>query len=487
MCYNTLVKIMPMENEFSNITKTAIILAAGEGKRMKSSWPKVVHRVSGWPMLAHVLKACASADIDKTILVLGHGVQAVSRAIDLKGIHVVIQEEQLGTAHAVKTAMPEIEGDQGVVVVLCGDMPLIREESLGALLAKHEHDGLAATILTAMLDEPSGYGRIIRDEDNEVIGIVEERDADGAKRAVKEVNTGAYCFDFNALTQALEMVSPDNDQKEHYLTDAIGILHRDGKKVGAQICIDPNEAIGINSRKQLAEANRIMQTRINDRLMDEGVTIVDPMTTYIDRGVAIGPDTVIMPGTHIEGETTIGAECTIGPSVRIIDSDIADHVTIGYSVVRGVKIASDVAIGPFCSLRPGTVMDSGSKAGSFVEIKKSFVGRGSKVPHLSYIGDATLGIDVNIGAGSITCNYDGFNKHATEIGDGVFLGSDTMLVAPVKIGKGAITGAGSVISKDVPDDALGVERSEQRNVAGYASERRTNKIDKTKNEGVDDV
>lgn len=469
------------------MSRAAIILAAGEGKRMKSSSPKVLHRVCGKPMLSYTLDLVARVGIEKTVLVIGHGAESVRKNFPQMNAEVVIQEKQQGTADAVKTAMTKLTDHSGTVLVLCADMPLLQTTSVQALIDYHEKQSLSATVLTAKLHDPYGYGRIIRNESGLVARIIEDRDAGHSHKEICEVNTGTYCFAADSLRAALENIRNDNDQQEFYLTDSIEILVESGKDVGAVSCQNADEALGINSRQQLAEAGWIMQSRINAALMDAGVTLLDPSSSFISPGIEIGKDTVIMPQTHIEGASKIGESCVIGPCTSIKDSVLGNRVTIEYSVLRGVTIEDGAKVGPYCSLRPGTLLKQGSKAGTFVEIKKTTLGPGSKVPHLSYIGDADIGVNANVGAGSITCNYDGFAKHPTEIGDEAFIGSDTMLVAPVKIGKEAITGAGSVITRDVPDGALGVERSDQRNIEGYVQNRRTKKDKEAQEEGENDV
>lgn len=449
----------------------AVILAAGEGKRMRSAQPKAVHEVCGEPLLFYPLAVCDELNIVERIVIVGHGAeQILARFPD---INTVTQERLLGTADAVKTALSVIPEANKTILVLCADMPLLTAETVDSLIAAHELEAASATVLAADFIDPFGYGRLVRDADGRIISIVEERDATETQRAITEINTGAYCFNQNALRRALAEVNDDNDQNEYYLTDVIEVMSRNHQVVAAALCRNAQEAVGVNSRNQLAEVARLMQRRINDRLMESGVTLIDPDSAYIGPRVCIGRDTVIMPDVYLKGDIIIGERCAIGPAVRILDSMIGDDVKAEFAVIREVKTENNVSIGPFCSLRPGTYMSSSTKAGTFVEIKNSFLGEDSKVPHLSYIGDAKIGQRTNIGAGSITCNYDGIAKHETEIGDDAFIGSDTMLIAPLKVGNSAMTGAGSAISEDVPDGALGLERGEQKNVPDYIKKRRS--------------
>lgn len=450
-----------------------VILAAGEGTRMKSSLPKVLHPVCGEPMISLVLKSAKGLNPDKVIAVVGHKADTVAEVLD--GIEFAIQDKQLGTGHAVSVAEKMLEDFNGTVMVLSGDTPLLRRETLLKLLDTHENSGAAASVLTAKVGNPTGYGRIIRAEDGAVLAITEEKDAGPEQKAINEVNTGTYCFDKKKLFDALKEVGSDNKQGEYYLTDVIGILNGQGEKVMASITEDSGETMGINTRIHLAEADRVMRRRINEELMLSGVSIVDPDTTYISPGVEIGRDTVVLPMTFISGKTKIGENCTIGPSSRIIDCEIGNSVIVEDSVVRGSRIEDGAQLGPFCHVRPGTLVKREAKVGGFVEVKKSEVGIGSKVPHLSYIGDTHIGDYVNIGAGTITCNYDGANKYQTVVEDGAFIGSDTMLVAPVRVGKDAFTAAGSVITKDVPEGSLSVERTEQVIIDNWTKKRRKKK------------
>ncbi|MGB9791473.1 MAG: bifunctional UDP-N-acetylglucosamine diphosphorylase/glucosamine-1-phosphate N-acetyltransferase GlmU [Thermacetogeniaceae bacterium] len=447
----------------------AVVLAAGQGKRMKSDLPKVLHRVAGLPLVAHVLRSVAEAGIGEAIVVIGRKGELVREALG-EGYRYAVQEEPRGTGDAVLRALPLVPSGCEDVLVLCGDTPLIKPETLVRLVEERRRADAAAAILTSIFDDPTGYGRVLRGEDGLVRGIVEESDATPEEKGIKEVNTGTYVFRRDALERTLPKLQPDNAQGEYYLTDCIALLRAEGLAVAAVVA-PPDETAGINDRRQLAAAERILRLRECERLMDEGVTILDPAVTYIDRGVRVGRDTVIYPFTFLEGSTSVGEGCVIGPGTRVIDSRIGDGVEIQQSLVVGSDVGDRCRIGPYAYLRPGTALAEDVKVGDFVELKKARIGRGSKVPHLSYIGDAVIGSDVNIGAGTITCNFDGFAKHETRIGDGAFIGSNTNLVAPVTVGERAVTGAGSTITKDVPAEALAVERSRQVVVPGWAKKR----------------
>lgn len=449
----------------------AIILAAGKGTRMKSRLPKVLHPVGGQPMVSHVMTACRTAGAHPVVLVIGHGAEQVQAVLGSDQVYVE-QREQLGTGHAVMQAEAELRDFTGDILVVCGDTPLLRGETLATLARFHSEQGAAATVLTMTLANPTGYGRIIRDELGQVAAIVEEKDAGPEQKAIREVNSGTYCFQAPALFAALRQITPNNAQGEYYLTDVLAILRQQGQKVAAWQVEDDSEVMGINDRVALAEANRLFQERINRQHMLAGVTILDPATTYIETDVQIGTDTVIYPNTYVTGKTVIGTGCQIGPNSKIMDSRIGDGAEIQFSVVLQAEIGADCTIGPFAYLRPGTCLAAGVKVGDFVEIKNAVIGEGSKVPHLSYVGDAEIGAGVNIGAGTITCNYDGYKKSKTIIGDGAFIGSNSNLVAPVTIGAGSLVAAGSTIVKDVPADALGVARAPQKNREGWAKARR---------------
>jgi len=446
-------------------------MAAGKGKRLKSVLPKVLHPVCGKPVLWHVLRAAKGVRPQRLVVVVHHEAGRVEEAVRSWGIEAtfVDQGTPLGTGHAVMAAEKAV-GKADDVLVLPGDNPLVTAGMLRDLLRLHRRRTPAATVQTTVVDDATGYGRVLRDGDR-FERIAEEREATAAERAVREIATSIYAFRREDLFRALPRVGRENSQNEYYLPDVLEILVEKGEDVRA-IDADFHGALDVNSRAALARASAVMRRRINDELMRGGVTMVDPERAYIDAGVRVGADTTILPGVHLEGATRVGKGCTIGPDARIVDSRVGDGVEITYAVVRGSRIGAEATVGPYTSLRPGTVLGRRAKAGSFVEIKASKVGDGAKVPHLAYIGDATIGKGANIGAGTITCNYDGREKHRTVIGDGAFIGSDTMLVAPVRVGRNAVTGAGSAITRDVPDGALAVERSEQRNVRGYAERRR---------------
>jgi bifunctional UDP-N-acetylglucosamine pyrophosphorylase / glucosamine-1-phosphate N-acetyltransferase len=444
---------------------TAVILAAGEGKRMRSRQPKVLHPLCGRPLIDYPLRTARTL-ADRIVLVVGPNADAV---VELAGpdVRSVVQRERLGSGHAVQQAQAEC-GD-GTILVLPGDMPLLSVETIGRLVDHHRKSRAAATVLTAVVAAPQGYGRVVR-KGGRVKRIVEDRDATAAEKKISEINTSVYCFAASRLWQALGKVRADNDQGEYYLTDVIGILARAGARVDAVVTPDPGEAAGVNDRKQLAAVAAVQRRRILDRLMESGVTILDPASTYIEDTVTIDPDTTIYPQVVIEGQSSIGGECVIGVGCHVSSSRIAERVTLlPYCVVRESAIDEAATLGPFCHLRPLAHVGPKAKIGNFVELKKSTIGRGSKVPHLSYVGDATVGEGVNVGAGTITCNYDGVNKHETKIGDRAFIGTNTSLVAPVTIGEGAYVGAGSTITKDVPAGALAVGRAQQVVKDGWAA------------------
>ena len=452
------------------MTATALILAAGEGTRMKSDKPKVAHEVLGVPMIRYVVDAARSAGCERIVVVTGHRAEAVEPLVE--DATCVRQYQQLGTGHAVAMAREALAGVTGSLVILSGDTPLMSAETIAGLVAMRESAGAAVTVLTTRMPDPTGYGRIVRDRDGAVAAIVEEKDATPDQRRIDEVNTGTYCFDAAVLFAHLDRLGTSNAQGEYYLTDMIELLNSEGLIVSASSTDDPLETLGVNTRGQLAEAGKVLQRRINTRLMLEGVSMTDPDLVWVGPDVTVARDVELLPMTTLLGATRIGRGAVVGPNTRVIDSLIGENALVDSSVVIGTEVGPGASVGPVSYLRPGTVLEAGSKAGACVEIKNSRIGEGSKVPHLSYIGDATIGRDVNVGAGSITCNYDGVAKHRTEIDDEAFIGSDTMLVAPVRIGKGAVTGAGSAISDDVPDDALAVERSDMRVLPGWALARR---------------
>ena len=444
---------------------TAVILAAGEAKRMRSRQPKVLHPLCGRPLIAYALRT-ARALADRTVVVTGPNADDVRVAAG-DGVTFVEQRERLGTGHALGQARAAC-GD-GPIVVLAADMPLLSSETLERLVAHHRGAGAAATVLTAVVDRPQWYGRILR-QGGRVKRIVEDRDATDDQKKITEINTSVYCFEARRLWKALAEVRPDNEQGEYYLTDVIGILAKAGSRIEAVAAPDPVEALGINDRKQLAGVAAILRRRILDRLMTDGVTIVDPASTYIEDTVTIGPDTVVEPQVVIEGVTTFGTECVIGSGSHVTASRFGDRVTLKpYCIINDAVVEDGATLGPFCHLRPGCHIGAKAKVGNFAELKKSRIGRGSKVPHVSYVGDTTVGEDVNIGAGTVTCNYDGVRKHETKIADGAFVGTNSSLVAPLTIGEGAYIGAGSTITQDVPPGALAVARGQQVVKEGWAA------------------
>jgi bifunctional UDP-N-acetylglucosamine pyrophosphorylase/glucosamine-1-phosphate N-acetyltransferase len=449
-------------------TLTAVVLAAGKGKRLKSASPKVLHPICGKPALWHVMQAALGAKPTKIVVVVGHGADDVREAV--KGWNLtpppvfVEQTEQLGTGHAVAEAERAV-GRSADVLVLGGDYDPVTREDVAMLVRTHRRKNVAATIATAEVDDPGGYGRIVRDGDR-LVDIVEHADATPAQRAINEVWLLATVFRREDLFRALPLVGDDNRQHEHYLNGVFPILMSKGEQVAA-IEVDTGGVMGLNSRGGLAAVTRVVRGRINAAHMEKGVTLLDPATTYIDVGVKIGADTTIGPNTTIEGDTTIGRDGRIGPNVQIRDAKIGDGATVRFAVIEEASLAKHVTVGPFARIRPGTRLADNVIVGSYVEVKNSEIGTDSKVPHLSYVGDATVGRRTNIGAANVTANWDGYAKHRTTIGDDVRTGSDTIMVAPVAIGDGAMTGAGSVISKDVPAGALAVERTEQRTVEGY--------------------
>ncbi|WP_107943686.1 bifunctional UDP-N-acetylglucosamine diphosphorylase/glucosamine-1-phosphate N-acetyltransferase GlmU [Metasolibacillus sp. FSL H7-0170] len=444
----------------------AIVLAAGQGTRMKSKLYKVLHPVCGKPMVEHVINHIETLDVNRIVTVVGHGADKVQEQLGDKSEY-VLQAEQLGTAHAVQQAEGILGDLEGITLVVCGDTPLIRPETMKALVDFHREQNAKATILTAIAEDPTGYGRIIRNEGGQVAQIVEHKDATPEQHSVKEINTGTYCFDNKLLFEALKLVNNNNAQGEYYLPDVIEILQKQEEIVSAYVTKDFNETLGINDRFALSQAEDLMRARINERHMRNGVTIINPATTHISVDAIIGSDTVILPGTMIEGKTIIGADCEIGPNSHIIDSQIGNDTSIHSSVVKSSAIGDAVAIGPFAHIRPESTLGNHVKIGNFVEVKKSQINEDSKVSHLSYIGDAEIGKNVNIGCGSITVNYDGKNKHKTIIEDNVFVGCNTNLVAPVTVRKNAFIAAGSTITKEVPEDALAIARARQENKLGY--------------------
>lgn len=446
---------------------SAVILAAGKGVRMRSHIPKVIHRVAGVPMIKHVVNAVSQAGIDKITLVVGQQSELIKDIFAGQEINYAVQAEQLGTGHALLQASSQVEHDD-IVLVVAGDTPLLQAKTLQQLIAHHRNTQAVATVLSTIIDEPYGYGRIVREESGQLARIVEEKDASPEEKRIFEINSGMYCLQVKEAFATLQKLGASNAQGEYYLTDILEIIKNNGQKVEVFLTEARDDIYGINNREQLARAEKIMRQRKNFELMMAGVTIIDPETTFIDSEVKIGMDTIIYPFTIIEGQSIIGESCLIGPSSYLNDSLVGDHVIIENSRIKEAEIGDECNIGPFAYLRPGAVLHRGVKVGDFVEIKKSIIGSGSKVPHLSYVGDAELGNDVNVGAGTITCNYDGKNKWITILEDGVFIGSNTNLVAPVRIGKNAVTGAGSTITRDVPADTLAVERASQKHIEDYS-------------------
>lgn len=440
-------------------TVTAVILAAGQGKRMHSSVPKVLHEAGGKPMFQHVCAAAEAAGVEDHVIVVGHGREKLLEAFP--DMNYAVQDRQLGTGHAVLQAEEAVASECETILVLCGDTPLLTVETLAGLLQEHQETGAAATILTAEFPEPTGYGRIVRGTSCIVEKIVEHRDASSQELLIKEINSGTYVFEKAPLFAALKDITPDNDQGEYYLTDVIEMFCRQGRKVSAFKTPDACEVLGINDRLQLAQAEKVLRRRKNQELMLTGVTIVDSATTFIDADVIVGQDTVILPNTLIEGNSKIGSGCQVGPNCHLREVTVGDGTHIWHSVLVASSLGQDCNIGPFAYLRPGSQLEDQVKIGDFVEVKKSNIGKGSKVPHHSYIGDSQLGSGVNIGAGTITCNYDGEKKDQTIIHDNVFVGSNSNLVAPVEIGKGSYIAAGSTITDNVPENSLAIARERQ--------------------------
>ena len=440
-----------------------VILAAGKGTRMKSARPKVMHKVAGMPMIEYVMRAAASLSPKTITVVVGHMKELLQAGLHhYPQVAFATQEPQLGTGHALLQTAGVLANQAGNVLLLSGDVPLLRPDTVGELVQKHEAAAAAATVLTAQVDQPYGYGRIVRVK-GRLSRIVEERDASPVQRKIKEINSGVYVFALAPLFDALRTLATANAQGEYYLTDLIAAYRRRKRPVEAVLIDSSNEIRGINSRSELAEASRIVRQKKNEELMAAGVTIEDPATTYIDEDVVVGADTVIHPGVHLEGRTQVGQACEIHSGVRIINSVVDDRVTVlNFSVISGSHLGAGVSVGPFVHIRPDTDLGEGARIGNFVELKKSVIGKGSKAGHLSYLGDAIIGENVNVGAGTITCNYDGRTKSQTVIEDGVFVGSDSQLVAPVKIGKGAYVGSGTTIRQDVPAGSLAVSAGKQR-------------------------
>jgi bifunctional UDP-N-acetylglucosamine pyrophosphorylase/glucosamine-1-phosphate N-acetyltransferase len=457
----------------ANSDVVIVILAAGKGTRLKSALAKVLHRAGGRSLIEHVVHACLPLKPREIVTVVGHQADDVTAAVAPLGAKTVLQEPQRGTGHAMLVARRAISSRAKFVIILPGDAPLVRTETLAALARAHRESEAAATILSAEIDNPSGYGRIVRLDDGSVAGIVEDSALATEQRSIREINSSIYCFSLNKLWPCLAALKPQNVHKELYLTDAISMLRQKGEKVQAVRAADPDEVLGCNTRADLAGVDAVFRRRKRAAIMDAGVTIELPETVLIDPEVTVGADTRIEPGVQLLGKTRIGAGCTIRTGSVLSDAVLADHVLIKpYTIVSASHLASGTQAGPFAHLRDGARMEENARVGNFVEVKKSVLGEGVKSMHLTYLGDAHVGSGTNIGAGTITCNYDGVNKNPTTIGKRVFIGSDTALVAPVRVGDGAYVGAGSVITKNVPPDALGLARGHQINKLGWAAGRR---------------
>ena len=450
-----------------------VILAAGKGTRMKSDLPKVLHRIAGRALIDRVLDAADSLSPQSTTVVVGHGADHVrAHLAGRSNTHCVLQEPQLGTGHALLQTAPVLAGRTGTVVLLSGDVPLLSGASLRGLVNVHDEARAVATVLTAVVERPFGYGRIVRSQ-GRITRIVEERDASPAQRKIAEINSGIYAFALEPLFGALDKIASDNAQGEYYLPDLVAVYRRRRRVVTTFSVAAAVEIRGINSRTELAEVSRMVRQQKNEELMAAGVTLIDPATTYIDSGVEIGPDTVVYPCVFIEGTTRIGAACEIHSGTRIVDSTIGDRVIVrNHTVISEATVSEGATVGPFAHLRPGANLGAKTRVGNFVELKKTTMGPGSKANHLAYLGDATIGSEVNVGAGTITCNYDGTTKHQTVIEDGAFVGSNSTLVAPVSVGREAYVAAGSAITMDVPARSLGVGRARQENKEGWVEKRK---------------
>ncbi|MFG2329392.1 bifunctional UDP-N-acetylglucosamine diphosphorylase/glucosamine-1-phosphate N-acetyltransferase GlmU [Streptomyces sp. NPDC048604] len=453
-----------------------VVLAAGEGTRMKSKTPKVLHEICGRSLVGHVVSAARELDPENLVVVVGHAREQVSAHLDAHyaGTRTAVQYEQNGTGHAVRMALQELgEAPDGTVVVVCGDTPLLSGETLTALAATHAADGNAVTVLTAEVPDSTGYGRIVRDAGTgAVTAIVEHKDASDEQRAIKEINSGVFAFDGRLLADALGKVRTDNSQGEEYLTDVLSILREAGHRVGASVAGDHREILGINNRVQLAEARALLNRRLLERAMTAGVTIVDPSSVLVDVTVTFERDAIVHPGTQLTGATHLGEDAEVGPNTRLNDTTVGAGARVDNTVADSAVIGDRASVGPFAYLRPGTKLGVKGKIGTYVETKNAVIGEGTKVPHLSYVGDATIGEYSNIGAASVFVNYDGEKKHHTTIGSHCRTGSDNMFVAPVTVGDGAYTAAGSVITKDVPAGALAVARGQQRNIEGWVARKR---------------
>ncbi|MDQ0150238.1 bifunctional UDP-N-acetylglucosamine diphosphorylase/glucosamine-1-phosphate N-acetyltransferase GlmU [Eubacterium multiforme] len=450
--------------------KCALILAAGQGTRIKSDIPKVLHKVCGKEMVNHVIDNMRKANIEDVNVIIGKGADLVKEGTKERNVSYSLQEEQLGTGHAVKCATDFLKGKKGTVIVFAGDAPLTKESTIKNLIKEHEENKNSATLLSAMVEDPTGYGRIIRDSNGDVLKIVEHKDCNEEELLVNEMNAAMYCFDIEELVNSLEKLSNNNNQGEYYLTDVIGILKDEGKKVGA-VVTDYEDTIGVNSRVQLAEAEEFLRNRINEIHLNNGVTLIDPKATYIGVDVQIGKDTIIYPGTILEGNTVIGSDCLIMQNCRIKDSKINDGVTVESSVILDSEVGKNTTVGPFAYIRPESKIGEKARIGDFVEIKKSTIGDGTKVSHLTYIGDAEVGDGCNFGCGTVVVNYDGKVKNKTIIGNHSFIGCNTNLVSPVRVYDNTYIAAGSTITNDVEEGDLAVARAKQRNIKGWVEKK----------------
>ena len=449
--------------------KCALILAAGQGKRIKSDLPKVLHKVCGKEMVNHLIDTLRKGNVEDINVIVGKGAELVKENTKARNVSYSLQEEQLGTGHAVKCAMEFLKNKKGTVAVFNGDAPLIKEETIEELFKIHKENGNSATILTSILDDASGYGRIIRNE-NEVLKIVEHKDCNEEEIKVREINSGMYCFEIESLVECLNNLSNNNSQGEYYLTDVIGMMKEKNEKVGALV-ISYEETLGVNSRVQLAEVEAILRKRINNKHLENGVTIIDPNTTYIGIDVEIGQDTIIYPGNVIEGNTVIGKNCMLYPNSRINNSIIGEDVEIQSSVILESEVGNNTTVGPFAYIRPQSIIGKNVRIGDFVEIKKSTIGNNTKVSHLTYVGDAEVGEGCNFGCGTVTVNYDGKNKNKTIIGNNSFIGCNTNLISPVTVEDNTYIAAGSTITNDVKSGELAVARAKQRNIEGWVDKK----------------
>ncbi|MFI0152711.1 bifunctional UDP-N-acetylglucosamine diphosphorylase/glucosamine-1-phosphate N-acetyltransferase GlmU [Streptomyces lydicus] len=463
----------------ANRPAAVVVLAAGEGTRMKSATPKVLHALCGRSLVGHVVAASRELDPENLVVVVGHAreqVQAHLTEVD-PAVRTAVQHEQKGTGHAVRTALEQLSDSgvvlDGTVIVVCGDTPLLTGETLRRLGETHAADGNAVTVLSAEVPDATGYGRIVREAGTgAVTAIVEHKDATDTQRAIREINSGVFAFDARLLVDALGKVRTDNSQGEEYLTDVLGIVREAGHRVGAAVAADHREILGINNRVQLAEARRLLNERLLERAMLAGVTVVDPASTFVDVSVTFEQDATVHPGTQLLGSTHVATGAEVGPQARLTDTSVAEGAVVSFTVAEGARIGAGANVGPYAYLRPGTDLGPKSKAGAYVEMKNASIGEGTKVPHLSYVGDATIGEFTNIGAASVFVNYDGEAKHHTTVGSHCRTGSDNMFVAPVTVGDGAYTAAGSVITKDVPPGSLAVARGQQRNIEGWVARKR---------------